>query len=439
MDWLASLALMLGLLCGAMALGLPVAFAFFGVNIVGAVIFLGGEPGLDQMARNTFASMSSFTLAPIPLFLLMGEILFHTGVAFKAIDAVDKLIARVPGRLSIVSVLGGTIFSSLSGSTIANTAVLGSALLPDMLKRGYHPTIAMGPIMATGSIAMLIPPSALAVLLGSLAGISIAKLLIAGIIPGLVMSVAFLGYIVLRCAINPTLAPAYDVAHLTLGERVRPFMIYVVPLFAIFVVVVGSILAGWATPTESAALGSVASAIAAMGYGLFTWRKFMVAVLEATKISVMILFIIGASVTFSQILAFSGATSGLLEVINTVGASPVALVIAMLGVLLFLGAFMDQVSMMMITLPFFIPLGQAIGIDLLWFGVLMLVVMEISFTTPPFGLLIYVMKGVAPESITLRQVYMAAMPFIVLELMVLALIFLVPELATWLPEIMRGR
>ena len=439
MDWLPALALMLGLLCGAMALGLPVAFAFFGVNIVGAVIFLGGEPGLDQMARNTFASMSSFTLAPIPLFLLMGEILFHTGVAFKAIDAVDKLIARVPGRLSIVSVLGGTIFSSLSGSTIANTAVLGSALLPDMLKRGYHPTIAMGPIMATGSIAMLIPPSALAVLLGSLAGISIAKLLIAGIIPGLVMSVAFLGYIVIRCAINPTLAPAYDVAHLTLGERVRPFMIYVVPLFAIFVVVVGSILAGWATPTESAALGSVASAIAAMGYGLFTWRKFMVAVLEATKISVMILFIIGASVTFSQILAFSGATSGLLEVINTVGASPVALVIAMLGVLLFLGAFMDQVSMMMITLPFFIPLGQAIGIDLLWFGVLMLVVMEISFTTPPFGLLIYVMKGVAPESITLRQVYMAAMPFIVLELMVLALIFLVPELATWLPEIMRGR
>jgi tripartite ATP-independent transporter DctM subunit len=439
MDWLASLALMLGLLCGAMALGLPVAFAFFGVNIVGAVIFLGGEPGLDQMARNTFASMSSFTLAPIPLFLLMGEILFHTGVAFKAIDAVDKLIARVPGRLSIVSVLGGTIFSSLSGSTIANTAVLGSALLPDMLKRGYHPTIAMGPIMATGSIAMLIPPSALAVLLGSLAGISIAKLLIAGIIPGLVMSVAFLGYIVLRCAINPTLAPAYDVAHLTLRERVRPFMIYVVPLFAIFVVVVGSILAGWATPTESAALGSVASAIAAMGYGLFTWRKFMVAVLEATKISVMILFIIGASVTFSQILAFSGATSGLLEVINTVGASPVALVIAMLGVLLFLGAFMDQVSMMMITLPFFIPLGQTIGIDLLWFGVLMLVVMEISFTTPPFGLLIYVMKGVAPESITLRQVYMAAMPFIVLELMVLALIFLVPELATWLPEMARGR
>src|SRR5690606_31850492 len=158
----------------------------------------------------------SFTLAPIPLFLLMGEILFHTGVAFKAIDAVDKLIARVPGRLSIVSIVGGTIFSSLSGSTIANTAVLGSALLPDMLKRGYHPSIAMGPIMATGSIAMLIPPSALAVLLGSLAGISIAKLLIAGIVPGIMMSLIFLAYIVGCCFLNPKLAPA-DEAHMGLG------------------------------------------------------------------------------------------------------------------------------------------------------------------------------------------------------------------------------
>ena len=437
MDWVTILVLMLGLLCTAMALGLPVAFAFFGVNIVGAAIFLGGVAGLDQMARNTFASMSSFTLAPIPLFLLMGEILFHTGVAFKAIDAVDKLIARVPGRLSIVSVLGGTIFSSLSGSTIANTAVLGSALLPDMLRRGYHPTIAMGPIMATGSIAMLIPPSALAVLLGSLSGISISKLLIAGIVPGLIMSLVFLSYIVGRCALNPEIAPAYDVSDLSWRERWKPFVIYVMPLFGIFVVVVGSILGGFATPTESAALGSVASAVAAMGYGLFSWRKIMKAVLEATKISVMILFIIGASVTFSQILAFSGATSGLLDFVGGIGLSTFALVIMMLAVLLFLGAFMDQVSMIMITLPFFIPLGQAIGIDLLWFGVLMLVVMEVSFMTPPFGLLIYVMKGVAPDTIGLREVYVAAMPFILLQLMVLTAIFMFPALATWLPALMR--
>ena len=146
MDWVWVLVLMLGTLCTLMALGLPVAFAFFGVNIVGAIVFLGGEAGLSQLARNAMASLSNFILAPIPLFVLMGEILFHTGVALKAIDAIDTLIARLPGRLSVVSVVGGTVFSSLSGSTVANTAILGSVLLPDMLRRGYHPSIAMGPI-----------------------------------------------------------------------------------------------------------------------------------------------------------------------------------------------------------------------------------------------------------------------------------------------------
>jgi len=435
MDWGASLSLMLGLLMVLMALGLPVAFAFLGVNIVGAVVFLGGEIGLDQLARNTMASVSNFSLVPIPLFLLMGEILFHSGVAFKAIDAVDRLIARVPGRLSIVSVAGGTVFSSLSGSTIANTAVLGSALLPEMLRRGYHPTIAMGPIMATGSIAMLIPPSALAVLLGSLAGISISRLLIAGIIPGIMMALAFFAYIVIRCRVNPSLAPAYDMETMPLRERVRPFLVYVVPLMGIFIVVVGSILAGFATPTESAALGSVASMIAAAAYRSFSWRMLATAMRETAKISVMILFIIAASVTFSQILAFSGATSGLLRLIESIGASPFLILLAMLAILLFLGAFMDQVSMVMITLPFFIPLAGSLGLDMLWFGVLMLVVMEISFTTPPFGLLIYVMKGVAPPETTLRQVYVAALPFIGLELLVLAAIVAFPETATWLPSL----
>ncbi len=433
MEWAPALFLLLGTLIALMVTGLPVAFAFLGVNIVGAIVFLGGEIGLDQMVRNTVASVSNFSLAPIPLFLLMGEILFQTGVAFSAINAIDRLIARVPGRLSIVSVLGGTVFSSLSGSTIANTAVLGSALLPDMLKRGYHPTLAMGPIMATGSIAMLIPPSALAVLLGSLAGISIAKLLIATIIPGLLMAAAFLAYIITRCSLNPELAPAYDVAQTTLWERWKPFLIYVVPLLSIFVVVVGSILGGFATPTESAALGSVASAIAAIAYGKCTARSMLKAVSETAKISVMILFIIAGSVTFSQILAFSGATNGLLNLINGLDAGTVIVLLAMLAILLLLGAFMDQVSMMMITLPFFIPLAQTLGIDLLWFGVLMLLVMEISFTTPPFGLLIFVMKGVAPPEISLGQVYRAAFPFILLALTVLGLILLVPELATWLP------
>jgi len=435
-TWYFALALMLGPLCTLLLLGLPVAFAFFVVNVLGAVIFLGGDAGLAQMVRNSATAVANYSLAPIPLFVLMGEILLHSGVAFRAINAIEKLIARVPGRLPIVSVVGGTVFAALSGSSLANTAMLGSALLPDMLKRGYEPKISMGPIMATGGIAMLIPPSALAVLLGSLAGMSISKLLIAGIIPALILAVLFIGYIVIACVIDPSRAPRDDGPVVTGWARYRPFMVDVVPLSFIFVAVIGSLVAGIATPTESAALGCVASAIAAIGYRALNWRNLVTSLRETARISVMILFIIVASVTFAQILAFSGATSGLVDLVAHSGLPPLGLVVGMVLVLLFLGCFVDQVSMLMITIPLFIPLAQSAGIDLLWLGVLYLLAMEISFLTPPFGLLLFVMKGVAPPGITLVDVYWAALPFLLLELFVLALLLVFPEVGTWLPGVL---
>ena len=435
MEWYFALGLLLGMLILFMATGLPVAFSFFAVNLVGAVVFLGGEAGLMQLVRNAVWSVTTFSLAPIPLFILMGEIMFHTGMAFRAIDAVDRLIARVPGRLSLVAVTGGTIFSTLSGSTMANVAMLGSSLLPEMQRRGYHPTMAMGPILGTGGIAMLIPPSALAVLLASLAQMPVAELLIAGIVPGLLIALLFFAYIVLRCRLNPGLAPAYVQEDLAPGDRFIPFLIYVVPLMTLFVLVVGSILAGWATPTESAALGAVGAVLAAIAYRCLTRDALRTALIEAAKVTGMALFIICASVTFAQILAFSGAVDGLLEVIIELDFSPITLLILMLLVLLALGAFIDQLSMMLITLPFFMPLAQHAGFDLVWYGVLLLVVLEVSLTTPPFGLLLFVMKGVAPPEITLRQIYVAAGPFIALELLVLILVVVYPALATWLPNL----
>lgn len=438
MDWLGSLALLLGLLTVLMLAGLPVAFAFLGVNLVGAYIFLGGDAGLGQVARNSATSITNFALTPIPLFVLMGEVLFHTGVAFRAIDAIERLIARVPGRLSIVSLLGGTMFATLSGSTMANTALLGGALLPEMLKRGYHPSIAMGPIMAVGGIAMLIPPSSLAVLLGSLAGISISQLLIGGIVPGLLMALFFLAYVIIRCAMNPQLAPS-DSGHQSRGwVRWRPFAVNVLPLFSIVAVVVGSIIVGWATPTESAALGVTASLAAAAAYRALRIDAVMRALYETATVSTMIMFILVASTTFAQILAFSGATDGLLAAAGTFEFSHLSLAIAMLLILLFLGCFVDQISMIMITLPFFVPLAKTAGLDMLWLGVLMLIAMEVSLLTPPFGLLLFVMKGSAPHDISMGQVYRAAAPFVILELLVLALIVASPALATWMPSLIRG-
>lgn len=437
MEWQAALALMLGSLFVLMLIGVPVAFAFLGVNLIGAWVFLGGEAGLGQLVRNSVGSISSFSLTPIPLFVLMGEVLFHTGLAYRAIEAIERLISRVPGRLSLVSVLGGTTFATLSGSTIANTAMMGGTLLPEMLRRGYHPTLAMGPIMAVGGIAMLIPPSALAVMLGSLAGISIAQLLIGGILPGLVMSIGFLGYVVLRCRADPSLAPADENAAEYQGwARWWPFMRDVVPLLGIFVAVVGSMLAGWASPTESAAIGALAAVIATMAYRVLTLHALYKALMETARISVIILFVLVASTTFSQLLSFSGATSGLLGLITELEVSPLMLVVGMLLLLLVLGCVIDQVSMMMITLPFFMPLATAAGIDPVWLGVMMLIAMEMGLLTPPFGLLLMVMQSVAPSNIRLPQIYAAAVPFLAIELVVLALILFVPWLAVGLPRLM---
>jgi len=435
MDWPAALGLMLGMVCLFLALGLPVAFAFFLANIVGAIIFLGGERGLIWLVRGSVSSISAFNLAPIPLFLLMGEILLQTGLAFKAVDAIDRIIRRVPGRLSVVAVTGGTVFSALSGSTIATTAMLGHALLPDMLKRGYHPTMAMGPIMAIGGVDMLIPPSALTVLLGSLARIPIAELLVAGILPGLIMSVLFVGYIVLRCWLNPKLAPVAEERRLTGLERWGPFFVHVVPLFAIFLVVIGSIFAGVASPTDSAALGCVATAVLAMAHRALSWKIMLACLKDMAKVTTMIFFIIAASSTYSQILAISGATDGALEELGKFQFTQIQAILLIVVILLVLGCFIDQVSMMLLTLPFFMPLAAKLNIDLIYLGVIFLIAMQIGLLTPPFGLLLFVMKGVAPPEIKMRQVYAAALPFAILVIIVLALVIAVPWISTALPKL----
>src|SRR5437762_908927 len=252
MSWQFAAWLMLGGSTLLLFAGLPVASTFIAVNIAGALIWLVGEVGVQQLARNSVVSITSFSLTPVPLFILMGEILFHTGLAVKVIEGVERLITRVPGRLAVVAVIAGTVFSAISGSTIATTAMLGSLMVPVMLQRGYHPTMATGPIMAIGAVDMLIPPSALSVLLGSLANISISGLLIGGIVPGILLSIGFVAWIVLRSTMNPSLAPATEYEHFHGWDRFKPFFQYVLPLLSIFGVVVGAMVAGWSTPTESA-------------------------------------------------------------------------------------------------------------------------------------------------------------------------------------------
>ena len=435
MSWEAAAWLMLGGSTILLFLGLPVAFSFLVINLAGAIIFLGGEAGLVQLVRNSVSSVTSFSLTPIPLFILMGEVLFHTGLAIKVIDGVERLISAVPGRLSVVAVVAGTVFSAISGSTIATTAMLGSLMLPVMLARGYHPVMATGPIMAIGAVDMLIPPSALTVLLGSLSGISISKLLVGGIIPGLILSLVFIGYIILRVKINPELAPNSKFEEFHGWQKYQPFVKYVIPLVSIFGVVVGAMLVGWATPTETAALGAFATILLALAYRALTLDAMLKSLRGTAGVSGMILFIIVGATTFAQLLSFSGASDGLVQIITGQGW-PIAVVIAcMMGMLIFLGLFLDQVSMMMITLPIFMPIVQKFGIDQVWFGVMFLICMQLGLLLPPHGLLLMTMKGVSPPAVTMAHIFRAVTPYVLFSMAVLALVYFVPAVAVWLPNL----
>ncbi|CAN5470360.1 TRAP transporter large permease subunit [soil metagenome] len=440
MTWWTTLIMLFGGLTVLLLIGLPAGFAFLVLNLVGAVVYFGGEPGLMQAVRNGVASVTNFSLTPIPFFLLMGELLFHTGVAIKAIDAFDQVIRKVPARLAVVAVVAGTVFSAISGATVATTALLGSLLLPEMLRRKYDPRLAMGPIMAIGAVDMLIPPSALTVLLGSLGNISISGLLIAGVMPGVLLSVMFVGYIIIRAKMNPALAPDEDDrVQLEGWARWRPLLIHVTPLLLIFVLVVVAMTAGWATPTESAALGALASFVVCLLYRKVTWTNLAKALTGTAAITGTILFIIIGASTFAQILAFSGATDGLVTLIRDSNFSSWTVLLLMMAVLLVLGCFVDQVSMMLMTLPFFMPLVVHFGWDPLWFGVMYLICMQLGLLTPPFGMLLFTMRSVAPKEIPTSEIFAAVTPYVLFGLLMLVMVMFIPGIATWLPALMLGK
>ena len=433
MIWYETITLLLGAVVGLMVLGVPVAFAFLLVNVVGVLVFFGGIVGIEQLVANATESVTTFALVPVPLFLLMGEIFFHTGMALRVFDALDKCFGRLPGRLSYLTVVGGTLFATLSGSSMANTAMLGSLMVPEMTARGYKKHMVIGPILGTGGLAIIIPPSSLAVLLGSLARIDIGALLIAGLVPGLLLAVAYVTVIFLQVRRDPGAAPGYDVERATAVELLKVVAINILPMGVVVFAVVGLIIVGVATPTEASAFGVISVLLLALAYRCFTWDALTRAVEGTTRVTAMVFLIIIGSSTFSQILTFSGATPGLLSQVTGFEVSPYVMLFFMFLILLFLGMFMDQVSMMLITLPVFIPLAQSFGLDMVWFGLFMLLGLEVGLITPPFGLLLFVMLGVGPPGTALPEVARAAVPYILCVFVLMLVLALFPDIALFLP------
>ena len=437
MDLAVHLILFFGGLAALLLVGLPVAIAFTLVNLVGVYVFWGGSIGLSQLILSIDSSVSTFVLVPVPMFILMGTVMFHSGVAYRMIDVLDQWLGRIAGRLAVLAVGAGALFGTLTGVAMGSVAMLGSTLVPDMERRGYARTLALGSILASGSLAILIPPSALAVILASLGKFSVGKLLIGIIVPGILLACVYVVYIVVRCTLQPSLAPAYVVERRPLGPRLRDTVIYVLPPLSMVVLVIGTIFAGIATPTEAAAVGALMSFVIAAVYGKLTWPVVKVAVGSATSLSVMVLVVLTGSAAFSQVLSFSGVTAAITELATGRDIHPIIVLILMQAVVMVLGMFIEQTSIVLVTIPIFMPIVEAMRWDPIWFGAIMMLNLEMATITPPFGLSLFVMKGIAPPGTTMGEVYRSALPFIGLNIMVMALMIMFPDIVLWLPARMK--
>lgn len=437
MEWWMSTLIIIGGLLVIFATGMPVALCFLLINVIGVTLWWGGTDGFGLLALSMADSVSKFSWLPVPLFIFMGEIMFRSGIATNMIDVLDKLLGRLPGRLGLVAVAAGTILAVLTGASTGSAAVLGSTLTPEMEKRGYAKCMSLGPILGSAGLAAMIPPSGMAVIIGGLAEISIGKLLIAGIVPGLMMAAVFSAYIIIRCKLQPHIAPTYEFVATPFSQILLGLLKFVLPLGTIVFMVIGLLFLGVATPAEAAAMGTLATIALSIAYRKFSWQVLKISLYHTLRTSCMILFIVTGAAAFSYILAFSKATEGIVQLAVGLPVSPFALVTIMMIIIVILGGPLSASSLAMISLPIYMPIIRALHLNEIWFGALMLLNMEISGISPPFGLVLFVTKGVAPKGTTMGDVFLAAMPFVYCDLIVMAIMIASPALVLWLPSLMR--
>ncbi len=439
MDWPQLLLIFFGALAVMMMSGMPVAFGFLVVNMIGVFILWGGFKGLDQLIFNTFDSISKFNFISIPMFILMGEIMFRSGTATNMIEAVDKWMGRLPGRLSLLAVVSGTIIATLTGAAMASVAMLGSVLVPQMQAKGYHKSMILGPILGSAGLAIMIPPSSLAVVIGAIGEISIGKILIAIIMPGLLMAAIMAAYIILRCLAQPKLAPASEVRSFPLKEKVRDTAYYVLPIAIVIFSVIGVMMLGIATPTEAAVTGALGTIILAAIYKKLNYTLMKTSLYSTLKITCMIFMMIVTASTFSQILAFSGATVGLTQMAVGLNVPTIMVIILMQLVVLILGCFIDIIGNLMIVLPIFMPIVNTLHIDPVWFATMLLINVTVAGISPPFGLVLFVLRSTTSKvpGITMGDIYRAGGIYSAIDILALALVMIFPMIAMWLPGLMR--
>ena len=418
-------------------LGLPLSFVLGGVPIV-FIYFTWGPEAFYMVAAQTWGTMNKFTLVAIPLFIFMAMILERSGVANDLYEMMYLWFGRLRGGLAIGTVVICAIFSAMCGISGAAVVSMGTIALPSMLKRNYDKRMAVGCINSGGGWGILIPPSVIMILYALISGESVGRLFAGGVFPGLMLLILVSSYIGIRCFLQPDLGPALPAAERGDWKRKLTALRAVLLPIIIVILVLGSIIFGITTPTESAAMGVLGALISALVYRQLTWKVMMEANVRTLKLTGMIMWILFGAYCFSAAYHGMGAPQLIEDIMGHIPGGPWGTIIFIQIVIFLLAMVLDPAGIMMITVPIFLPFVIAHGFDPIWFGILFVINMEIGYMTPPFGFNLFYMKGIVPPSITMGDIYRSVIPFTIVESIGLALVMIFPEIATWLPNAVFG-
>ena len=431
---LAVTALLIGLLFLLLGSGVWIGLSLLGVAWIGMELFTARPVG-DSMAVTIWGSLSSWTLTALPLFVWMGEILFRTKLSEDMFKGLAPWLSKIPGRLLHTNIIGCTIFAAVSGSSAATCATIGKMTLPELKKRGYPEDMTIGSLAGAGTLGLLIPPSIIMIVYGVTAEVSITKLFIAGVIPGLMLAGMFMGYTIIWALANPGKIPPAD-ARMSFGEKLYVSR-HLIPVVLLIAAVLGSIYLGIATATEAAALGVVGSLILSALQGSLNVKVFNQSLMGATRLYCMIAFILAGAAFLTLSMGYIGLPRRLAEFISGLGLSQFWLLFWLMVFYIVLGCFLDGISMVVLTMGVILPTIQKAGIDLLWFGIFIVLVVEMAQVTPPVGFNLFVLQGMTRREIT--WIGRVALPFFFLMIAAVLLVYFFPGLISWLPAQMANR
>jgi len=427
-----------GLLFLFLLSGLWIGFSLFSVGIAGMLLYKTNLPAAISLwdkiggllANSIWNSLNSWSLTALPLFILMGEILFRTSISTKLLNGLVPWLSNVPGRLLHINVVACSLFAAVSGSSAATTATVGKITLDDLSKRGYDRSLAIGSLAGAGTLGFLIPPSLIMIIYGVLSDTSIGKLFSGGIIPGLLLASFYSLYIGVRAKMNPAAVPAADRKY-SFAEKIGALK-ELLPVILLIVVVLGGIYLGITTPTEAAAIGVLGSLVLALAYRNLSWQNFREALLQAVQTSCMICLIIAGAAFLAQVVGFVGIARGISTYIAGLNMSPYLLLLVLGLMYLVLGMILDGISIVVMTLPIVLPIVLAAGFDPLWFGIYLVIMVELSQITPPVGFSLFVIQGISYEPVS--YIIKSTLPFLIIMVLMVVLLAIFPDIVLFLPN-----